>query len=65
MARVMTISEVAEYLKVHNSTIYRLLKRGQLPGFKIGSDWRFDQREIDLWIENGGRKAAPNSRAAG
>jgi excisionase family DNA binding protein len=34
---------------VHRSTIYRLLKKGQLPGFKIGSDWRFNVEAIDQW----------------
>jgi excisionase family DNA binding protein len=48
--RVMTVKELGEYLKVHPSTIYRLIKRGQLPAFKIGSDWRFDVEAIDRWI---------------
>src|SRR5258708_37129243 len=39
-AKVLTVNELSEYLRVHRSTIYRLLKKGQLPGFKIGSDWR-------------------------
>ncbi len=47
--RVITIGELAEYLRVHRSTIYRLLKKGQLPGFKIGSDWRFNIEAIDQW----------------
>ena len=47
--RVITIGELAEYLRVHRSTIYRLLKKGQLPGFKIGSDWRFNIETIDQW----------------
>ncbi len=47
--KVMTVNELAEYLRVHRSTIYRLLKKGQLPGFKIGSDWRFNVEVIDEW----------------
>jgi excisionase family DNA binding protein len=39
-AKVITIEELAEYLRVHRSTLYRLLKKQQLPGFKIGGDWR-------------------------
>ena len=46
---LLTIKELAAYLKVHTSTIYRLLKKGQLPGFKIGSDWRFNVEVIDEW----------------
>lgn len=48
-AKVITIGELADYLHVHRSTLYRLLKRGQLPGFKIGSDWRFNVETIDRW----------------
>ena len=48
-AKVITISELSEYLRVHRSTLYRLLKKQQLPGFKIGSDWRFNIETIDQW----------------
>jgi len=47
--KVLTVSELSDYLRVHRSTIYRLLKKGQLPGFKIGSDWRFNVEAIDEW----------------
>lgn len=49
MARVLTLEEVAGYLRVHPSTIYRLLKKKQLPAFKVGSDWRFNLESIDKW----------------
>ena len=48
-AKVITVNELAEYLRVHRTTLYRLLKKGQLPGFKIGSDWRFNIEAIDRW----------------
>jgi excisionase family DNA binding protein len=47
--KVITIGELAEYLRVHRTTLYRLLKKQQLPGFKIGSDWRFNVEAIDQW----------------
>jgi excisionase family DNA binding protein len=47
---VMTLKDLAEYLKVHPSTIYRLLKTGQLHGFKVGSDWRFNREHVDRWL---------------
>jgi excisionase family DNA binding protein len=47
--KVITIGELSTYLRVHRSTIYRLLKKGELPGFKIGSDWRFNREAIDQW----------------
>jgi excisionase family DNA binding protein len=48
-AKVITVGELAGYLRVHRSTVYRLLKKQQLPGFKIGSDWRFNLEAIDKW----------------
>ena len=47
--RVLTVGEISDYLRVHRSTVYRLLKKGQLPGFKIGGDWRFTIEAIDQW----------------
>jgi excisionase family DNA binding protein len=44
--------EVAKHLRVHPSTVYKMAKRGELPGFKIGSDWRFDRAQIDEWIRS-------------
>lgn len=49
MASVLTLEEVAGYLRVHPSTIYRLLKKKKLPAFKVGSDWRFNLESIDRW----------------
>jgi excisionase family DNA binding protein len=46
---VLTVKEVADYLHVHESTIYRLLKSSQLPAFRVGSDWRFNIETIDRW----------------
>jgi excisionase family DNA binding protein len=45
----MTVHELAEYLRVHPSTIYRLLRHGALPAFRVGSDWRFSREAIDRW----------------
>jgi excisionase family DNA binding protein len=50
MAAIMTLDEVAEFLKVHPSTVYRLLKQRLIPAFKMGSDWRFNQESIERWI---------------
>jgi excisionase family DNA binding protein len=49
LTKVLTVNELADYLRVHRSTIYRLLKKGEIPGFKIGSDWRFNVEVIDKW----------------
>jgi excisionase family DNA binding protein len=47
---VLTIGEVAEKLRVHPTTVYRLLKRGDIPGFKIGGNWRISVNALDRWI---------------
>jgi len=48
---IMTLKEVAEYLKLAEKTAYRLVAEGKLPGFKVGGSWRFKTEDIDLWIE--------------
>jgi excisionase family DNA binding protein len=48
---VMTVDEVAAFLRCHRTTIYRLLKRKQIPAFRIGSDWRFMKAEIVGLVE--------------
>ena len=47
---VLTIGEVAEMLRVHPTTVYRLLKRGDIPGFKIGGNWRVSVNALDRWM---------------
>ena len=46
---VMTVRELADYLRVHPSTIYRLLKQKRIPAFKFGREWRFNRETIDRW----------------
>ena len=48
--RVLTVRELAGYLRVHQSTVYRLLREGKLPAFRIGSNWRFTREEIERWM---------------
>lgn len=48
---VLTIKQIAEYLNVTERTIYNLLQRGELPGFKVGMAWRFRKEDIDKWIQ--------------
>jgi excisionase family DNA binding protein len=44
-----TIDELAEYLRVHPTTVYRLLRQGRLPGFRVGGNWRFRRTLIEQW----------------
>jgi excisionase family DNA binding protein len=48
-SKILTLKQVAEYLRVHQSTVYRLVKRKQLPAFKVWHDWRFELDLIDQW----------------
>ena len=48
---ILTLKEVAEYLKLAEKTAYRLAAEGKLPGFKVGGSWRFKQEDIQSWIE--------------
>ena len=50
MAEFMTVEEVADYLRVAEKTIYRLLRRGSFPATKVGHSWRFDKASIDDWL---------------
>ena len=47
---LMTIDEVAKYLRMKKVTIYKHAQEGKLPGFKVGSAWRFKKATIDKWI---------------
>jgi excisionase family DNA binding protein len=47
----MTVRDVAGYLNVDEKTVYRLVSRGKLPGFKVAGAWRFLAEDVDAWIE--------------
>lgn len=47
---ILTIEEVAAYLKAGRRTVYRLAANGQIPAFKLGGTWRFRRTELDRWI---------------
>ena len=47
----MTVRDVAGYLNVDEKTVYRLAKRGELPGFKVAGSWRFKRSDLDAWID--------------
>ena len=47
---MMTVEELADYLKMKTVTIYKHAQAGKIPGFKVGSKWRFKKNTIDDWI---------------
>ena len=54
-ADIMTIEEVADYLRINKKTAYRLAGEEKLPGFKVGGAWRFRRSEIESWIDEDAR----------
>ena len=48
---VLTIEELAAYLKIPKSTLYKLVREGRIPSQKIGRHWRFRKGAIDCWLE--------------
>ncbi len=49
---VMTIEELASYLKISKSTLYKLAQEGKLPAQKVGRHWRFHREAVDEWLKN-------------
>jgi len=48
----MTLEEVAKYLKLKPQTVYKWAQEGQIPGAKLGKEWRFRRRLLDEWIDS-------------
>ena len=51
MEKLMTLEEVAEYLRLSKDTVYRMANMGKLPASKVGSQWRFRKEDVDQWLE--------------
>ena len=54
--KILTIQEIATYLKIKEKTAYDLAAKGKIPGFKVGGAWRFRREDIEEWIEEALRK---------
>jgi excisionase family DNA binding protein len=48
--KVLTIEELAAYLKISKSALYKLAQKGEVPGQKVGKHWRFRRDIIDQWL---------------
>jgi excisionase family DNA binding protein len=53
---IMTVKDVAAYLKMKPVTIYKLAKEGRIPAFRVASFWRFKKDLIDKWLSDESRK---------
>ncbi len=59
---ILTIREVADYLKVTERTLYRLVQDGKLPAFKVGHSWRFRREDLERWISEQSRGTDTNHK---
>ncbi len=48
---IMTVPEVARYLRVHAITVYRMIRQGELPAIRVGRGWRFKKEDIERWLQ--------------
>ena len=48
---IMTIKELADFLKINDKTIFRAIKRGDLKAFKAGRDWRIEKESVMNWVK--------------
>lgn len=60
--KLLTIDQVAAYLKVDKFTVYRLVAKRKLPAFKVGNQWRFKRKTIDDWLENNSNMRAVDDK---
>jgi excisionase family DNA binding protein len=47
---LLTVKQVANYLKIDKFTVYRLVTQGKIPAYKVGSQWRFNKKLLDAWL---------------
>ncbi len=61
-SEIMTLRDVARYLSCHYTTVYRLVQRGGLPVFHLGSDYRIRRADLEEWIQQ--QSVVPGGKAA-
>jgi len=62
---ILTVQEVAAYLRLHAVTVYRMAQSGDLPAFRVGRRWRFKREQIEQWMADHQAGAATGSQADG
>ena len=58
----LTLDELAEYLKLSRTKLYRMAQKGEIPASKVGAQWRFDRDEIDAWMKSQRRSGTASQR---
>lgn len=51
LKKIMKVEDVAQYLGVHPLTVQKYAREGKIPGFKIGTEWRFERKHIQKWVK--------------
>jgi excisionase family DNA binding protein len=59
---ILTLDEVAAFLKAGKRTVYRLAQNGEIPAFKLGGTWRFRRSELDGWIDAKSNQRKPSDK---
>jgi excisionase family DNA binding protein len=59
---ILTLDDLAAYLKLSKSSLYKLCQAGKVPGTKVGRHWRFHRDAIDAWIRDGRPPTQPYGR---
>jgi len=59
---ILTVEEVARYLKVTERHVYKLLSDRKIPAFKVGGAWRFKREQLEQWIEEGVNEQSKEKR---
>lgn len=60
---LLTVDEVAEFLRVKPSTVYEWAKQGKIPASKVGRLWRFRREDVEAWVRSGGVQPARSQQA--
>jgi len=58
---ILTLDEVAAFLKAGKRTVYRFAQNGDMPAFKLGGTWRFRRSELERWIDKNSNQC-PSTR---
>jgi len=62
MTKLMNLDELADYLRLQKQTIYNWLHQGKISGIKVGGVWRFDRKELDVWLKSRRRLSKPGEK---
>ena len=62
---ILTLDEVAAFLKAGKRTVYRFAQNGDIPAFKLGGTWRFRRSELERWIDENSNQRPPAKKERG